>query len=512
MVDARPTDQLEHWERAAVLAIQSPVYRRADLGGRSEVFAVSDARGFLADTFVFKPGEHDRCEYEAGMLVALGSELERLGLTHRFQVPRTLAIVRVEDTPADNPWWVHVTRRSAGRLVSELPAGEIDQHLDAIVELLSIFHRVAGKSAEGQSGWKPVKNHIVMWAKALFGEDRAPNFVRQLRTAMPTGHPLVRKRDAHASNWIIESSGRIVAIDFESSAFIPAGYDIAQLIEDDGLLEATDDGWERRLELCHRYFDSLSFGTTRDEVEAIYCWSTLARALRLGTEATASRRLRRHAREICELVAQRSNGSMLAAATELQLALAQIESENVPTRPPTHNQRRLSKAMAYMLRHHGPENGLSVDGQGFALTDKLAALLKVDSADIVAVVEHPREPRFEIRDDRVRALYGHSLDVRVESSIHIANPPVYYHGTSWSSLDSIAPHGLTPMGRQMVHLANSVSEALDVGRRKGVPIVLCIDGEFPALATAEGVWVTKKVPASSLSVVNAYITESAQVA
>lgn len=239
------------WRDAATLALNSAVYARSNLGGRNEVFAVTDARGFLSETFVFKRTTKAKAEHEASMLSALRDEITRLGYANRFEVPRSLAIVEVPSE--DERRWVHVSQRAAGRLVSELSVEEASDVLESIVDLLAIFHRVAGSPSPGKSAWRPLKDYLKMWSRTLFESAQADRFVDSLRGLFPDRLPLVRKRDGHASNWLVDPAGRIVAIDLESSEFVPIGYDLAQLIEDNALVLANPDGWHRRLALMMRY-------------------------------------------------------------------------------------------------------------------------------------------------------------------------------------------------------------------------------------------------------------------
>ncbi len=223
----------EGWREAAKLALNSAVYARSNLGGRNEVFAVADARGFLSETFVFKRTSKTNADHEASMLSALRVEINRLGDTTRFEVPRSLAIVEI---PLDDKRrWVHVSQRAAGRLVSELHAEEASGFLEPIVDLLGVFHRVAGSPPAGKSAWQSLKASLKMWSRTLFESEQADRFVDSLRDLFPGKLPLVRKRDGHASNWLVDPAGRIVAIDLESTDFIPIGYDVAQLIEDNAL-------------------------------------------------------------------------------------------------------------------------------------------------------------------------------------------------------------------------------------------------------------------------------------
>jgi putative RNA 2'-phosphotransferase len=146
------------------------------------------------------------------------------------------------------------------------------------------------------------------------------------------------------------------------------------------------------------------------------------------------------------------------------------------------------------LRHFPADAGLSLDERGCtayeALVDTVAA--KYDWADaeaVAGVIATDPKGRFERDGDRVRAAYGHSVDVSLEPSEGPV-PDRLYHGTAPENVDDILSDGLKPMGRQKVHLSASPADAREVGERHApVPTVLEVDAE--ALA-ADGHRVTKR--------------------
>jgi RNA:NAD 2'-phosphotransferase (TPT1/KptA family) len=247
---------------------------------------------------------------------------------------------------------------------------------------------------------------------------------------------------------------------------------------------------------------------SKSDLAAAYGWFALTRALRLGTEREAGKHLRRHARELCGLLVERGDDATQSLARELLQALSRIEQADTLESLPSHDHRRLSKAMAYQLRHNGPSNGVLIDKAGFASMDGLALALEVDASHLLAVAEHPGEPRFEVQDGRIRALYGHSLDVVIDTGVKVGTPTSLYHGSSWSALDAIVKAGLSPMQRRMVHLTNVAEEAMAVGERKGAPILLAIVQSHDEEPVAEGIWVAASVPPHRLSIVNPFIAEA----
>ncbi len=78
-------------------------------------------------------------------------------------------------------------------------------------------------------------------------------------------------------------------------------------------------------------------------------------------------------------------------------------------------------------------------------------------------MKNQRKKRFEIKGDKIRALYGHSV---LKVSYKESEPPEFlYHGTSRKNVKKILKEGLKPMKRKYVHLSLSKEEASRVGKR-----------------------------------------------
>jgi putative RNA 2'-phosphotransferase len=140
----------------------------------------------------------------------------------------------------------------------------------------------------------------------------------------------------------------------------------------------------------------------------------------------------------------------------------------------------LSKTLSYFLRHEPEEGNLSMDEQGYVSAEELVTVLRdrkwpdVTAEQLLETVEDPDVERFERLGDRIRASYGHSVDVTLEHP-EIRPPDELYHGTSRSAWESIREEGLKPMGRQYVHLSRTVEEARRVGHRHdSSPVILTV--------------------------------------
>ena len=146
---------------------------------------------------------------------------------------------------------------------------------------------------------------------------------------------------------------------------------------------------------------------------------------------------------------------------------------------------KLSKEISYTLRHHPEEYELELDNLGFVEINQLLDSLnfsneyerKITKEDFEYIITHSDKQRHEIKDNKIRALYGHSVSNKIEK-VKCIPPDVLYHGTANRFLDSILDKGLLPMNRQYVHLSIDINTATLVGKRRdNNPIILKIDAK-----------------------------------
>lgn len=175
---------------------------------------------------------------------------------------------------------------------------------------------------------------------------------------------------------------------------------------------------------------------------------------------------------------------------------------------------RLSKFLSGALRHFPADVGLSLDESGWvgwaslvtAATDRYSWADADAVAGVVATDPKGRFERVSGPTDRVRAAYGHSVDVTLDPT-DAPVPDQLYHGTSPDAAASIREMGLKPMGRQQVHLSETVEEAREVGRRHAPsPVVFAVDAaalrdEYRVTRRGQGTYTVERVPPAFLTVV-----------
>ena len=149
------------------------------------------------------------------------------------------------------------------------------------------------------------------------------------------------------------------------------------------------------------------------------------------------------------------------------------------------NYLKFSKEVSYALRHAPWEYELELDENGFVPIEQLLNSLnslneygrEIKKEDLEYIIENSDKKRLEIIGDKIRALYGHSVPIKIEKTI--ATPPdVLYHGTAKRFIDAIMKEGLLPMNRQYVHLSVDTDMATLVGQRRDEnPVILEIDAK-----------------------------------
>ena len=170
---------------------------------------------------------------------------------------------------------------------------------------------------------------------------------------------------------------------------------------------------------------------------------------------------------------------------------------------------QISTFLSGALRHFPDDVGLELDAAGWTgletVVDRTSKKYGVDREAIIGIIHTDPKGRFEVDDDRVRAAYGHSVAVDLDAG-GTPVPETLYHGTSPDALAAITREGLKPMGRQHVHLSQSVEDADAVGSRHAAdPVILAVDAAAMLAADhtitkrGKAVYTTDRVPPEYLA-------------
>ena len=171
--------------------------------------------------------------------------------------------------------------------------------------------------------------------------------------------------------------------------------------------------------------------------------------------------------------------------------------------------RQVSKYLSGALRHFPEDAGLALDDAGWtaldSVVDRASTKYGIDREAVIGIIHTDPKGRFEVDAGRVRAAYGHSVAVDLDAG-GTPVPDTLYHGTSPDALDSITRDGLKPMGRQSVHLSESVDDADAVGSRHAAdPVILVVDAaamladDHSITKRGNAVYTTEHVPPEYLA-------------
>lgn len=174
----------------------------------------------------------------------------------------------------------------------------------------------------------------------------------------------------------------------------------------------------------------------------------------------------------------------------------------------------LSKLMSYILRHSPGDACVELEKGGWVSIEELVKGIKecwrnresyqwVTPEHVVAVATLDPKGRFEIRDGKIRAVYGHSKGIspeRMPTYYEDRSAKILYHGTASHLLKPILREGIRPGRRHYVHLTTDPSIASETGSRKGTPVVLEIDADclrskgYKVLRASNVIYLVKHVP------------------
>ena len=182
--------------------------------------------------------------------------------------------------------------------------------------------------------------------------------------------------------------------------------------------------------------------------------------------------------------------------------------------------KKLSKYISYLLRHHPETLNLNMDNNGYVFVKEFIEKINetkewknyLTLEKLEDIVNNDEKQRYSFNENKtkIRAAQGHSFPV---DTLKEAVPPnILYHGTALKSLDSIKENGLKPQTRQYVHLSTKQSVAFEVGirpaKKKENVVMLEINtidmlkDEFKFYVADNGVWLVREIPFKYICIVN----------
>ncbi len=143
---------------------------------------------------------------------------------------------------------------------------------------------------------------------------------------------------------------------------------------------------------------------------------------------------------------------------------------------------RLGKFISGVLRHFPEKFGLDMDENGWVDFEKLLRIVSrryrwANRWAVKALIYSDRKGRYELKDDRIRARYGHSVDVKLDDMPEAEEGTLYY-GTSEEESIRLLELGIKPVNQTYVHLSTTLEKSEEVARlRTDEPIILEVDAK-----------------------------------
>jgi len=202
-----------------------------------------------------------------------------------------------------------------------------------------------------------------------------------------------------------------------------------------------------------------------------------------------------------------SRGNQKTSRSPQRLDAGKPEAAKRGTPKPSVDE-RLSKFLAFLLRHHPEIVNVALDERGAADLNALTTAVRTrpgfeeitrERIELLATTG-PAALRFEVIGNTIRARYGHSLTQPIQ--YEPAEPPEHlFHGTTPERAAEILAAGLKPADRQRVHLSSDTPAALEVGlRRSPEPVILRVDTQCAQKAGVKfycagpAVWLSDEIP------------------
>ena len=147
---------------------------------------------------------------------------------------------------------------------------------------------------------------------------------------------------------------------------------------------------------------------------------------------------------------------------------------------PRFDQGRLVSTMAFALRHDPAHFGLDLDEEGWTSFEDLIIAIRFERYDWGFIDESLVKAtifgmdRFEVRDGRIRAVYGHSLELAKQPAV--ATPPAFlFHGTASENVANILHHGILRMRRCFAHFSTDYDWVVQFLSDKSTWTIFAVD-------------------------------------
>lgn len=143
---------------------------------------------------------------------------------------------------------------------------------------------------------------------------------------------------------------------------------------------------------------------------------------------------------------------------------------------------KLGRFISGLLRHFPQKFNLEMNKDGWVSFNVLSRIVSrkyrwANKWIIKALIYSDEKKRYELKDDKIRARYGHSVDVEL-SDLPESEEKTLYYGTGEEEAHRMLEIGIKPVNQTFVHLSTTIEKSEEVARlRTDEPIILEIDAE-----------------------------------
>lgn len=171
---------------------------------------------------------------------------------------------------------------------------------------------------------------------------------------------------------------------------------------------------------------------------------------------------------------------------------------------------RLGRFVSGALRHFPDDLGLAMNQHGWVDVDVLVDAMRTrykwsNKEKLFSIIESDEKGRYEVKGNKIRARYGHSVDVDLDYDENTL--PELYYGASREEVDILLEKGIKPIKQRYVHLSTSVEKAREVAKiHTDDPVLLVInageaqDDGVTMLSATENIVLAEEIPAQYLRV------------
>lgn len=143
---------------------------------------------------------------------------------------------------------------------------------------------------------------------------------------------------------------------------------------------------------------------------------------------------------------------------------------------------KLGRFISGALRHFPQKLNLKMDENGWVDFNSLAKIASkkyrwANKWLIKAIVDSDEKKRYEISDEKIRARYGHSVNIEL-NDYPLSEEESLYYGTGEEEAHRILEIGIKPVYQTFVHLSTTVEKSERVAKlRTDNPMILEVDVE-----------------------------------